>query len=948
MHDTAIDRKALVLAVHAFGGNPRKFWYPWLKRSLVEASKCDKLEVDLLEMTEPWRPRIHAWVDDLTKRVESAAAEAAETKCECDVFLVGHSVGCQTIVRFLAQSCASELLCSGWLRLRGCLCVAAWLSAPSPAVDEPWESIEPWCTTPIDCAAAQRVLLRCHEREAGAKRQPMVRVLLSDNDRYTPNFKENGAAWCERLGGVSSTGAHSIQLVDVQVVTGRAHFGSKKQPEVLMAALSMLRGEGLMVPADSSLLIGDEIAVAQSYFALRVARDEAKSVLDILPSKPADISLKSAGKMVRTRRAKAKSKATIPNLERRGYNSLMTAIAQGNVEEAKRLIIEGDGVDHRTVRGWTPLMISCMHKNAELAELLLCNGAVSTIPTRSTSQLSAADYAQLNGLKAMALRLQELESASAASSLRCPICGEVLKAKTKLQYLRETVSAGTEVNSLVKKFFASKASTEMEKPEYHRLSSQTRLRKEITETMAVVNVLEAIVRRERAARLASGCSQPEVRLHIIDLCCGKSLTGVTLSLSHPEFVVHTVDKISYASLPHYPNDTGNRDEDREGSGAKAGLRYLQRDVFDASFVSTMDTLISRTGLPTVVLGMHLCGNLSIRAIQMLHATALVTDLVLSPCCLPNQRDASSSASWYASPLPDQQYARWVDHLRSCIEPYESRVERNSHILSTKSALIHAHKLEHKHQHPSPLLTLDGTAGGTPINSRTATTNAERKDKAAAPVPQQASWSVHACRLSVRLPSEASDTASDTYEYTTVRDTANDLKSRSFTVGEADTMVLEVPLSAIQAGGKIHIDALLVNRGSVAGSRKVRGFLSRMEGRTGVNTTPQLKMRGGRMKRDVGRGGECASGHPIFYSNAKDVLPTEPVPLAFDISTKQLHKMTNQLDLKKAAALPAEAYIVDGETHVKRRGRSDNDWEALLGGWVIHLSDSDDVMQVVLR
>jgi hypothetical protein len=702
-------------------------------------------------------------------------------------------------------------------------------------------------------------------------------------------------------------------------------------------------------------MLRDEISVAHRYFELCATQQRSTKE----GKKGADLPQQT--KVVRTRRAKAKH-ATVPNFAKRGYNRLMIAIVEGDVEQAKRLIAAGDGVDDRTIRNWTPLMIACMEKKEDLACLLLDHGAVSSIHIRSTSKMNAADYARLNGLKVLASRLQELERVSIDSSRRCQICGEVLKTKTKLAYIREAIAAGTESNLLVKQFFASTAASEMEKPEYHQLSSQTRLRKEITETMSVVNVLEAIVQREQASQRrdqseearsqSSKCSESSaLQLHVIDLCCGKSLTGCTLALMHPEFVIHTVDILSPTALPHYPTDAratpGECSEGSEGESNKSPggnirrgcLRYLQRDLFDASFVEAMDSLIRSTALPTVVLGMHLCGNLSIKAIEMLHCTELVTDLVLSPCCLPNQRLATSAASWYASPLPEEQYGRWVEHLCREIAPYDAQVERNSHMLTIKSTLIHSHKLTHKqHQRASPASTKTPHAGdngdGDNGDATVADSKSDETPSTAIRVaaPKQASWSVHARRISVRLPLESK---LGQHRHATARDTPNghtDLKSRNFTSASADTMVLEVPLSVIEEGGVIHVDATLMNRGTGPGSRKVRCFLTRMK---------SVHMTGSSMAANLKTGAshsECDAGHPVFYTQVKDVPPSEPVPMAFDISTRQLHKLIQQVSLKEKASTPASG---------KRAARTKSDWEALRGSWVIHMSDSDDVLQVVL-
>eukprot|EP00961_Rhodomonas_salina_P133884 1801540-Rhodomonas_salina.4 len=205
--------KPLVLIIHAFGGSPTKFWYRWLASELSESA-----EFDVLKMTEPHTPTVTNWVSDLTARVAAEAATAASRQgMPRELYLVGHSVGCQTIVRFLAEPGTAELLGSCGLKLGGCLVVAAWL-----AVVDPWETIEPWCSTPIDGDAVKRLL---------ASHGCRLHVVLSDNDKYTPDYIANGAAWRERFGAEKAV-----------IVPERAHFGGKKQLAVLDMARSMVQG----------------------------------------------------------------------------------------------------------------------------------------------------------------------------------------------------------------------------------------------------------------------------------------------------------------------------------------------------------------------------------------------------------------------------------------------------------------------------------------------------------------------------------------------------------------------------------------------------------------------------------------------------------------------------------------------------------------------------------
>lgn len=216
----------LVLVVHAFGGSPEKFWYRWLASELG-----DRAEVEVMKMTEPRTPTIVNWCGDLERRI----ARCADDGRARDLYLVGHSVGCQTIVRFLAAPRVSELLASRGLRLCGCLCVAAWFE-----VDNPWETIEPWCSAPIDCSLARRAL-----NAAGC---PLV-VLLSDNDKYTPDYAANGEAWRDQLGAA------------IRVIPGRSHFGGNKQPEILSAALDMLQRVAPSTASPRALLTAPAVGI---------------------------------------------------------------------------------------------------------------------------------------------------------------------------------------------------------------------------------------------------------------------------------------------------------------------------------------------------------------------------------------------------------------------------------------------------------------------------------------------------------------------------------------------------------------------------------------------------------------------------------------------------------------------------------------------------------------
>ncbi len=77
-----------VFIIHGWEGNPQADWFPWLKRELEKRD----FQVFVPAMPNPEKPKMKAWVSNLAKTV-------GEPDPEC--YLVGHSLGCITILRYL-------------------------------------------------------------------------------------------------------------------------------------------------------------------------------------------------------------------------------------------------------------------------------------------------------------------------------------------------------------------------------------------------------------------------------------------------------------------------------------------------------------------------------------------------------------------------------------------------------------------------------------------------------------------------------------------------------------------------------------------------------------------------------------------------------------------------------------------------------------------------------
>jgi predicted alpha/beta hydrolase family esterase len=172
--------------VPRWAGHADSDFYPWLASERPPGFDA----VRALEMPDPKQPTLEAWVSALTTALGTAPAPGT--------VLMGHSVGCQAVMRYLAALPPGNTV-------DGVLLVAGWWN-----VDKPWDSLRPWLDTPVDVT-----------RVRAASRRFVV--LLSDNDPFTSDHRENGRLWRERLGA------------EVVLVPGARHFNGEREPAVLDA-----------------------------------------------------------------------------------------------------------------------------------------------------------------------------------------------------------------------------------------------------------------------------------------------------------------------------------------------------------------------------------------------------------------------------------------------------------------------------------------------------------------------------------------------------------------------------------------------------------------------------------------------------------------------------------------------------------------------------------------
>ncbi len=156
-----------IIIVHRWEGTSQDDWRPWLKTELEKAG-CEVLVPD---MPDTDAPVIGAWVAALSTVVGVPTA---------DTYFIGHSIGCQTILRYL------ETIDT---KIGGALFVAGWFNLENIEDEQSVQIAKPWIETPINIEKVKAVL-------------PISTLLISKNDPYGA-FQQNVDAFNQFVTRVS-------------------------------------------------------------------------------------------------------------------------------------------------------------------------------------------------------------------------------------------------------------------------------------------------------------------------------------------------------------------------------------------------------------------------------------------------------------------------------------------------------------------------------------------------------------------------------------------------------------------------------------------------------------------------------------------------------------------------------------------------------------------------
>ena len=144
-----------VFLIHGWGESPEEGWFPWLKKELEKKG----FKVFVPPMPDAEHPKMETWVPYLSKSVG---------KVDENTYFVGHSIGCQTILRYL------ETLPKN-VKIGGAVFIAGFIRLNLDVIEkeEPGSSkiAMPWIKTLINWAK-----VKAHLNKSIA--------IFSDNDPY--------------------------------------------------------------------------------------------------------------------------------------------------------------------------------------------------------------------------------------------------------------------------------------------------------------------------------------------------------------------------------------------------------------------------------------------------------------------------------------------------------------------------------------------------------------------------------------------------------------------------------------------------------------------------------------------------------------------------------------------------------------------------------------------
>ena len=154
----------------------------------------------------------------------------------------------------------------------------------------------------------------------------------------------------------------------------------------------------------------------------------------------------------------------------------------------------------------------------------------------------------------------------------------------------------------------------------------SRCKKELIESWAALQQLRRCVQRLSPDKHETGKG-----LTFVELCSGRGCLSMLLAHTYPDANIHMCDSDGRMKIPHLSHPS------------MRNVSFHLEDIFHDDAARTVRNAVDSAHLDggyCLVVGVHLCGDLSRRAVQLWRGCG-ADALVLCPCCLPRRRRADA-------------------------------------------------------------------------------------------------------------------------------------------------------------------------------------------------------------------------------------------------------------------------------------------------------------------
>ncbi|MDD4990872.1 MAG: alpha/beta hydrolase [Paludibacter sp.] len=177
-----------IYLIPRWAGNVHSDWYDWLSTEIKSKYQIDIVRLEMPDWNEP----------NVTESVSFLTSNIKEL--DENTYFIGHSVGCQAILRFLNEQSKTNKQ----LKIGGFLFIAGWLE-----VDNPWITLKPWLEI-------ESIDFEFVSNNVGYKK-----LVISTNDPFTSDYERNKLLFNRYLS------------TKTNIYPNKLHFNNKEEIDVM-------------------------------------------------------------------------------------------------------------------------------------------------------------------------------------------------------------------------------------------------------------------------------------------------------------------------------------------------------------------------------------------------------------------------------------------------------------------------------------------------------------------------------------------------------------------------------------------------------------------------------------------------------------------------------------------------------------------------------------------